>query len=104
MLAEMREEFTQEDLGNPTIERLYQFTEDFKRFVVDGVRTDAESDRLLAELDWMKADIKVALPEEVFKSMRHILRTEAPRAGARIARLMQGHYECIMGGGDSKAV
>jgi hypothetical protein len=104
MLAEMRAEFTQEDLANPTIRRLFQFTEDFKRFVVDGVRTDAESDRLVAELDWMKANPKVALPAEVFDSMRHIVRTEAPRAAARIARLAQAHYECAMGGGTPKAV
>jgi AcrR family transcriptional regulator len=104
MLGEMRAEFTDRDLANPTIRRLYQFTEDFKRFVVDGVRTDAESDRLVAELDWMKGNAKIALPAEVLDSMRHILRTEAPSAGARIARLMEAHYACLMGGGDPSQV
>jgi hypothetical protein len=88
MLAEMRKEFTQEDLANLTIRRLYQFTEDFKRFVVDGGRTDTESDCLAAELDWMKANTKIALHVEVFESMRHILRTEAPRTRAPFASLM----------------
>jgi hypothetical protein len=69
-------------------------------FQTNGVRTDAESDRLVAELDWMKGNSKVALPAEIFKSLRHVLRTEAPRAGGRIARLMQAHSECVTGGGN----
>ena len=54
-------------------------------------------------IDWMKANPKVALPPEIFRSMRHILGTETPRAGARIARLMQAHSECVMGGGEPRS-
>ena len=52
----------------------------------------------------MRANPKIAIPAEVLDSLRHILRSEAPRVGTRIARLKQAHYECVMGGGKPKYV
>jgi hypothetical protein len=104
MLSDMRNEFTFNDLQNPTIRRLYEFTGRYVEFVVNG-GTDQQSDWLSRELEWMKSSPKIPVPPQVFDSMRRLMLAETPRYKQRVLDFMQAHFAYTMHGqGDPRSL